>query len=632
MIKRAMRKQRTPWTKYSYLLWAVIFIVPLLYSVLGLDTADTGGYLYWYRYPTTPKASLFTYLSTLVGAFFLRLFPGFELLGLQLLEAVLILVLALFTYHTLKKPLGEKASLLGTAGSVCLTTTYIKIFNFHQFNMVLQVFAALWIYRGFDALLVQRAKEDAGTSCQTPGPQKQWKAYRTFFLAGLFAGAALLARITSILGLLYLPFCVLFAKGCRFKGRTLWGIGLSFVGGVALCLLCMAGGYALLGVNQRIAQEALRLKVLGGTGGSNLYSVTRMIKYLVADTAYGMLLAFGIFFFSLVGTLWSEHSLLKGKRWLAYGIRALWIFLVGLFLVLFTYFFGVFPKNWASMTGFNWLLHGALLCTALNEIVQSLRGRRDPEHRSMLLAFLGTFVLFLSFVGSAARLRHTIMGTWILLPLFFFFIGGVARKGIGPHVVFAYPLHLQRGRRLLAVVLCLSLTGPLLFHMATINMYDDANPFALTATVQAPMVRGVRTTVREAQALQGVVDHIKEHPQYPKTLMVFGNSVLFYVLTGKEAYVHPWITVYSYLTSEFVQDLAHKKEGAGPLPLIIVNRTDPYHGFAQGNYEELLLRETTRAYAQKRTVLEDYLKENRYIETYQNDYFRVYHAPKGGTQ
>ena len=107
-----------------------------------------------------------------------------------------------------------------------------------------------------------------------------------------------------------------------------------------------------------------------------------------------------------------------------------------------------------------------------------------------------------------------------------------------------------------------------------------------------------------------------------RKLLIYGDSVLLYTLSDKEAYIRPWINVSSYTVQELRDDLNKKQESGEALPLVVLCRTSSYRGFDQTTYEEDLAQGNQPS--AKKDVVNELLEQNKYQIVYENDYYTLY--------
>lgn len=579
----------------------LIFIVayPLFWSFSGLDLADTGAYMYWYEHPDSEYSSLLTYFSVLIGSSWLKILPGVGIWWLNFLEVLTVWVTAFFTYRFLSNILGRTTTLIGICFSVLFTSTYIKIFNFHQFNMLLQVILAYLLYLSF-------TKSDS-----------------YFFVGGIVAGIMPFVRFTTVLSLLYILIIILFFL-IEKKYKKIIKCSLYFIIGIVIGSFLVLLLYYYLGLGDKIIGEISRVNNLGNsTTGSNMYSFRRLVLFFGLDTFYTLLLA--IFVFGILCLVSYYITMIRIK-----SVNSKLKILITTILLLFTtsifiylsLIYGIFPKGWAKLSGFTWMLHGILCLIALIFFIYETFIRRDSKDIDILLiSMLGVPSMWLTFAGTGVRLRHVIIGTWILFPLLVFFIKKIMnnKRNILKDL-FEESIFLDITKNFALIFTVLIVLSSLQYSLTT-NMYDDNRPWKLNSLVNNYKVKNIRTTKVQADAISGVIGYVESIDKKNRKLLVFGNSVLFYSLLDMDSYIHPWSVVPSYTNEEFEEDLlnADKTEEK---PIILVGKTNPYYGFTQINYNKELYDEYRNKYDGKEEKLIKFIGKDYYIG-YENSFFKV---------
>lgn len=577
-------------------------VYPLIWSFLGLDTSDTGAYLYWYENPSSEYISLLTYFSVIVGSIWVKLFPNLGLWGLNLLEVFVVWTTAYFTFKLLSEVLGKKIVMIGIVFSVVLTTTYIRIFNFHQLNMLLQVILAYTLFTGF--------KKDQD---------------RYFFISGFLIGVAIFVRITTILGLMYLLAVLIygFVKGDSFK-ITLNRIKYILFG-LTVSIILILFLYLILGVFSRIGNEIVRVNNLGNSKNTdNIYSYSRLLKYFIFDVSYTFALGlFVVFLIVTVSFVICRINLKYSGRFKSLIIGILLFSTSSIFNWL-TFNYGIFPNGWAKLSGYTWMLHGILIvCGFLNMFYYWFISKNEKRLDLLFISVLGFASMWLTFVGTGVRLRHVVIGTWILIPLLIFNLITIYND----NVLFLrkyftkYEITFVKNSSILIFSILFILSS--IKYTLTVNMYDENLIWNMDSIIHSKKLFNIRTSKNQANAMDEVVEYFNNSIGKGKNnkLMVFGNSPIFYSILEMESFVHPWIVVPSYKTEQFRNDLELKLDYE-KYPIIILNKTNPYYGFNDEGYIDLLEFERKNSYEGKKEILLKFMG-NKYKLGFENDYFKV---------
>lgn len=577
---------------------AAIVVWPLYNSFLGLDLVDTGYYLYQYDTPLSSYGTYTTYLATLIGAVWLKLFPGLGLWGLNLLEVLLEWLTCAVVYNTFKNRFGKTTTLFGTAITMLAISTYVNIFNYHQLNMFLCCAMLCFMYSSLS----------------------KNKAY-LMFISGCFGAIAVTCRMPSILTLLCV-FCIFYWNIWVDKNRkNLAKRCISFFSGYAVVAVAVVAFLYAFGLMDTIIGEVFRLKDLGGTS-SAAYGTSSMMGNLIRDTLWGLAASL-TFTVCMVGFAavceWTSKK--WGKRAVLLGLYTLLMLPV---LYLAVYKIGQAPA-FIQLTSFSWFLYGMCVEICLYYMLKGIIKPTKRHAEEGTLAMMSIALILLCVVGSAARSKHVILGLWILVP----FVGNKFKnlfcgenkihspsiKGLSFERLSAKSLQVTSCLVMIAAVACFGR------FLSVTNNFDSTYRSTLTATVDSERAKYIHTTQREADAVNGVLDALNDSD---RSLMVVGNAVGFYYLTGMDSYVRPWVSGTSYTYQKFANDLVGRTSTEEKRPIVLVCKTNPYRGFAEWNYEELKSAEDNNTYEGKRNLVNDFMNHYEYTVLYENDYFILY--------
>ena len=134
-------------------------------------------------------------------------------------------------------------------------------------------------------------------------------------------------------------------------------------------------------------------------------------------------------------------------------------------------------------------------------------------------------------------------------------------------------------------------------------------------------VKYIKTTKREAEAVNGV---LKELNHQDRELLVVGNGVGFYYLTGLDSYVRPWVSGTSYTYDKLYADLQERVGKSEKRPVVLICKTNPYEGFEEKNYEILKEKENNNNASGKKDLIYEFMDVYGYEISYENDYFIIY--------
>lgn len=580
------------------LCFTAIVIWPVYNSFLGLDLVDTGYYLYQYDTPLSPYGTYTTYLATLIGAVWLKVFPKLGLWGLNVLEIILEWITCFVVYRSFKDRFGSKTTMCGIAITMCGISTYVNIFNYHQLNMTLCCIMLCFMYQ---ALIKE-------------------KNY-LLFISGCLGALAVTCRMPSILTLVCV-LCIFYWNILVEKNRKgLVKKFFLFLSGYVVVGICVALFLYVFQLTDIIIGELFRLNNLGSTS-SAAYGTSSMLKNLIGDTFWGSLAAL-LFIFCILGFsfLYEWMQKKKGKRII---ILVGYIFFMIPAIYIAIYKIGQAP-SFIQLTSFSWFLYGMCFVISIYYMIRGIVSSTREAAEDGTVMLMAIALILLCIVGSAARAKHVILGLWFIVP----FIGNKVKEvfyGIpfsNTIIIKNYPIEKFSKKTLQITTGIVILIGTICFgkFVLTTNNFDSTDRTMLTEKVDSDKVKYIRTTNREAEAINGVLNVLEGQK---RELLVVGNGVGFYYLTGMESYVRPWVSGTSYTYDKLYGDLKERTWRKEKRPIILVCRTNPYEGFSYKNYDELKEKEEVNNHDGKKDLIFEFMDVYKYSKIYENDYFALY--------
>lgn len=590
------------------LLIALILLYPLTGAFLGLDLGDTGYHLYAYTnlVSNPDKINYTTYFSSVVGFLWEQIFGGLGLIAFNLLEVFLEWGLVFMVYRTLKKDLGELTVLSGTLFAVIAADVYLNIFNYHQFNVFLLTAILCLEYKAIT--------ED----------RKLLSLW-----AGVLYVLVVFSRVGSVIAVitcaLYLYHAVMNNFSWKETGKHL----LYFAAGIGaagiLLVLCLA-------VTGRMGFFISNIFRLGNIASDNStsYGFTNLLRSLIGDNL--KVIASGLIFYAAAG-LWAAAANIAlhqcETRWKKVFCILLGVFVgvIALYQMYFSYKINP-AEDWPQMTTGQRFLIGVMYVTAFLCFLYHAFQKDLHSQKITLLVIASCMLVILSIAGSNTGTKHVILAMWLIAPVCAYTV----RRLITSKTLTGYAenlfglagmkLHLWalRSAVIVAFVMFFLKFGHMVYY--TFN-YDSVDRTKLTATVDNKKVRGILTTRREADALNGVLETLEEYDQ-EQPLMVFGNSLLFYYMTERDAYGMPWATQIGYSLERYQDDLKKAgKEYGDTLPLVVYCRTNYAYGFEEETLEWNRQTITASLYSGKKEYFLEFLEKHGYGIEYMNDYYAV---------
>lgn len=588
---------------------AGIFLYPFITSFFGIDLGDTGIHMFNYEniYSNPDKVGFTCYLTNVLAWGWLHIFGGLGIWGLNLLEVIIEMVMAYAVYRTFHKYLGDLQTLLGIMIAIMASDTYLNVFNYHQFNVFFLILILCFEFRA----VVE-------------------KKFRYSAAAGAFLTLVVFSRMGSITALVtcfIYVFCYLYNnEDVKYFIKQL----LCFVAGVAATLAVMAGFLAVTGQVQYFINNIFRLSGIASTAGSgysmdNLWS-TFIFGNLDAIASGVIYLASSIILLLGINVLFSLKGIHPKKIILNVAFSIL-VIGIAVYMLVYAYDVNEVP-SWPQMTTGPSFFIGILYVVTFCYVFFNMYSK-SGQSELVILGICAVMLPLLTIAGSNTGTKHVILAFWIIAP---FAVSAVCRFVFSKTALDAvnamtgrYGMRIRHGAVLLCtgvVLVCMSVKFTDMVY-STMN-FDSVDRSSLRYSVNSEKLKYMKTTEREADAVNGVLDCINNlKGKEERPLMVFGGSILMYSLNNMESYVQPWITNPNYTDEKLAEDLAVADEKWGCKPIVIFGRTNNYYGFEEYNYEDLITSELYNHYSGRKDWFMEFLHENNYRLEYANDYYVV---------
>lgn len=610
-VKRIFDLQKVQKTVKLFLVLA-IFLYPFIHTFIGIDLGDTGYHLYAFEnlYKTPELIGFTSYFTTFVGWLWLKVFSGLGLWGLNFLEVIVEMCMALAVYKTLKSYLGEIQTLLGILLAVTASDTYLNIFNYHQFNVLFLVFILCCQFLAI-------TKEKIGFS----------------FLSGICFAMVVFSRMGSITAIVTCFLYVFWYLVQNKKAAFLW----KNIGAFLLGAIIMSGGMLLLlkvtGQMQYFVNNIFRLSGLasssdGGYGMNNLWDtfITGNLDAIASGAIY--LAAFLVLLLGM-GVLFKKSEFIK-SRIISVLIG---LVIIGIAVYQMIYAYNVNPVlNWPQMTTGPSFVIGVFYVATFLCLFYHLYGRGKREEIA-LISIMAIILPLLTIAGSNTGTKHVILGLWIIAPVCVYMIGELlmnSKVQDGFNEVFnKLGVTLPKIAWIISVcIIVICFSGKFANMLYYTMNFESVDRSTINSKIDNPKVKYLRTTEREANAVNGVLNEIEisgEQEDHP--LIVFGGSIIYYYLTGMDSFVQPWFTNGVYSNEALIEDIEAGYKKFDNLPIVIYGRTNNYYGFYEYDYETQVNNETYNTYWGKKDILINFLEEHEYTLQYINDYYLVLYPP-----
>lgn len=587
----------------------LIAAYPLAGAFFGLDLGDTGYHLYAYtHFMSHPdKINYTTFLSTAMAWGWGRLFDGYGLIAYNLLEVLLEWCLSFMTYCMTRKALGELTSLTGILLAVISADCYLNIFNYHQLNVFLLV-----LIMALQILAVTKDRKSFSV------------------LAGIAYALVVFSRVGSVIAagtcFLYIYWGIMKKQkaGDVLLHLISFAAGAAAAAGLALALLLNSGRMDMFIGNifrlKDVASDESSSYALGtlirSLFGQSLKAVTSGLMFYASAAI--VLVALNIIFHRCKG-FWQK---------MLYVVFALMVLGVALYQMKYAY--TVNPaENWPQHTTGPRFLIGVLYVGGFVSLAGHACRKGEKAFEITILSLSAFMLVFLTISGTNTGTKHIIFALWLLFPLSVYvwkkMVFSRSAEKAASALLKSAGMDLAPRTRAFAAAIVLTVFfihfGSMVYY--TFN-YDAVDRTRLTETVDNDKVRWIRTTKEEKEALEGVLDTLEGYDA-AQPLSVFGNTLLFYYMTGREAYGMPWITQFSYPVEALEKDFRKAGEEYGETsPLIVFCRTNYAYGFDRDTAPFLQQEVRYSGYNGKKDFVASFMEERDYGLVYLDDYYAVF--------
>lgn len=593
----------------------LIIIYPLVGAFLGLDLGDTGYHLFAFEnlIDNPEKINYTTFFTTVIGFLWNEVFGWMGLIAFNLLEVILEWSLVFIVYKTFKDTLGELCILAGSFLSIMAADTYLNIFNYHQFNAFL-----------LTAIICLQYRAIIETN------------FKLSFWSGIIYILLVFSRIGSVVALvtffLYLYDTVMHDR----EWKTFWKHLLAFAIGAGISLVIFIGILKIMEMENYFINNIFRLGNIA-SDNSTAYGFQNLLYTLISENlkvmASGFICVCSMLIAAVGMSIVFTSCNTKIKK-LFYSVLAIVILAVCVYEIYFAY--NINPaETWPQMTTGPRFIIGVMYVLAFIYYAMNAFKKEEMNRKKTLIIISAYLLVILTIAGSNTGTKHIVLGLWIMGPIFISFLHEIfcLLKNEEASRIFYKITGLKFSGKVIKGVLILFLVmfSAKFLHMVyyTFN-YDSVNRLELTATVDSPKVKGILTTQREADAVNGTLAAIEENSEEDDPLMVFGSSLLFYYMTEKESYTTAWVTPNTYSLEQYQLDLSAANEKYGEtLPVVLFCRTNYSYGFEEEKLQENYMIENYNSYDGKKDEFINFLRNNKYDMKYINDYYIVLSPGQG---
>lgn len=589
-----------------------ILVYPLIDSFLGVDLGDSGYHVYHslHIFENPGHMSLSTVLTDIVGNLWFRIFGFLGVWSLNLLEVLVEYAMAFISYRILKRYLGEIPTLVGLALAMVMVRTYLNVFNYHQFHV-------FWLILAFSSMIKSLETDEVRFSA----------------LSGCFIALDTASRLPGITGLIIFIFYIIW--GLMRDHKTSFKSWLShiayffigFLGTISIVAILLY----LLGLGDAYLSSVFRLgKVASGDSSSYSSSnlLTTLIKSNTEAIAFGFAYLGSCALFLMAGLmLFSKYSRTIYRK-IFYGILAVCFIIAGFFVWYIIFRIKPLP-SWPQASITYWFITGTYYSVTVVIIgLLALNDRSNNKDKDMLIiiGLMGILLPVLTVTGSIMGIKHTVLAHWFIAPLTIYTFSRLVIILNDKYKKKENALVTSNGTSKAIVLFIVLITGTFGYRFVEmayrVTNFDSPNRFQLSASIDSKEMKFLKTTPRQAQAVNGVIDSFRDIKE-DNSLVVVGGSLMMYTILDKEAYEIMWPVSSSTSPQTLNEIFIEPNIDTADLPDIIYCRTDQNFGFYESNYKALQNSMKRIMRTSRYMIMNEFIYKYDYKVTYLNDYYLV---------
>jgi peptidoglycan biosynthesis protein MviN/MurJ (putative lipid II flippase) len=554
---------------------AVLALVPLLEAFRGIDVTDTGFLLTNQRFifsdPARVSYWFHLWLTNILGGLVDLAFGRFGVLPHKLAAVVIFWISAFAVFSLYRRSMGRATIAVALAVSMVFAVAG-KVFVVHYNNL-----SALLYLIGAAVLTAAVLR------------RKSW----LYVLSGAVLALNVLVRIPNVigLGLIFVPYLVRLVtgesrdgKGPGFKGFAFFALGAVLAAAAAYVALMALG-------HRQYYLDAVRQLVGGSTGDAGQYGMREVVVRPIRDTVYS--LVFGLPIAAILAAVSAVGALFRQKiARLAVGF----VVAVGVLAILYARY----PSG-----NLNYLMVFRATAGLCYWAIIFVLFDRKTDGQMKLAAALSLCLSIAMNVGSDTGIY---VSTFVFPAMFPAVLYATRR------VADSFP-SAARYRPMAALAMAvIALFAGLSLYMIKSAVYRDGAGFE--ATAHDPSLRGIFTSRARAAELDQVIPVIAGFAPPGSDLFVYDSLPLIHFATRTLPYLdNPWPALYS---TAYMESLLQKKEGRGPLPVVVIAKSNPRARDWPEGHEPIP--------AGLQSVV-DFVQRNHYSAKWQDQAFTIYVPP-----
>lgn len=574
----------------------ILLLYPLRKAVIGLDLMDAGYALGNYRFFDTMNETwkLATYLSNVLGVFFMKLPFGDTWVGMNVYTSLLIGMTAVAAYVFLVKQGLGKRWILFVGEMVALSLCWSPAVILYQYlGYIFMTVAVMLLY----VALV-----------------KEKKSY--FILAGVVLGAAVAVRMPNITYMaLIIP--VWFFAWLNRKDETKNNWFSKLLGQTGYCILGYVVGLVIpigfICIRYGIGSyPAMVSAYFGMTDTATDYKPTSMVVAMFEDyMSYGVWLV--LFFIYLLAGLVLVH-MVKGRFEKTKKV----LFIAGMAVLLrFCYGRGMFDFNYTTYFSMYKWLTVFLLVSILLSIFLLWSGLVEKEHK--LWAVFMLVIIFVAPLGGNNGLYYMINNLFLVAPITMTLLWHyLSKKELfrmrenGAMIQFVC--------KSMMIFLCICVTiQSVLFGIGFVfhDVPQKGEGYAQVQITGSQSTKGLYATVDKAEELNKLGGYLTQNDLSGKEVILYGDiPAISYIYDLKPAIYSTWVDLASNSFDTLKNELTSTRVKESK-PLVIMSTLAATR----------MQQETERKVDKKLDEIYQFITNLEYKSTYISEQFYIYEAP-----
>ena len=525
----------------GFLLLVVLY--QLVFMFQGLDFLDEGFtatfYQQFFNDPASVQYNFMYWLSGLIGAAFVYLFPDTGLLGLRVLAILFTTASILIVYNLLKDYLNKGYLRIGLLLALMCACHNPKLFHYN--------FLSVLFYTSTASLLFTGLKKN-----------RLWM----LIVAGAFVGLDAFSRLPSIVNLGLIVAIVFYGILSKSRIKTMVAQSAGFLAGFCLAVAAMFLLIKAMG-HLDIFIGAFKLVTQMGQGeGESAYGIMLLIRNFL--NSYNDALFFTLYILALIIIAAFVPRWLQEKwncpRWVASFVK----------------YFSLLLACLIMLKGLEILMRWYVGLTIIT-FVLIMMSKTSKEIKTLML--IGTYITATYPLGSSAGIFTAgIHIFWISLPIAMDYLLGMKSFDFRFTLTTNHNTVLNNDaivkepqfRIFKAGLLVITIIG-CLYHQWFYPLHDESSRLGMFYSVDNKYVKGVLTSKERVNATNELLAASDKFVKPGDYVLAFHSLPIYHYMTNTRPYTGnpmPWY----YVSGAFKSQLYKAVEETKVLPVVIVQK------------------------------------------------------------